>query len=466
MVFHGPNRHDTHVPMLVAETEIASAGELNWFKATVSLGVSEFLDVESTVRLSQTCRVLHTTFTHDPNGLYPKIKVSHLSIEDASIVRDKDGNRLRPGGPRGKMTSISHKVLPKIYFPSLITFQFRGSGSGNMVLANGPDDMKDLFVTLAVGLETATNLELFHFDIGLIIKFDRFNMKVIYETFGRNLAKCTQLKSLKIFNHYTVHSRQIQMQTTTYYSQGFLLALLPTIINNVQTVGPALEEFTLIIGNRPAISTSDRVYSNAARNVFAAALRMRKLKEFDLQFDLASSPLLNEFLQVCEHLFGMLGTLPSVSLERFTLTSVLYKPGGIPNRLPPPLSLAPCLALLGRSVNLHTFVVRIPSGCWDSKSISKLKGVLSSKPMLRNLGLYFNGYECNDGRSLEYILDYIQERELCSDNVVHVSGLACKKTSFDKEEALGRYHSRKGEKCLRLDARGLIFQAEGYMMGW
>lgn len=435
---------------------MASSG-LDVFITNVLMDISKFLDVESTVRLSQTCRTLHESLTDDPNSRYPKIKVSHFSIGDPSMWRDEDGNRLSfIATAGGRITSLSTHVLPKIHFPSLKRLEFRFPPG--KAFANGDDEVRDLFVNLAIGLGTATNLEEFHIDIGLVMKFDTFNSRMIYEVFAKNLAKCTQLRRLKVFNHLLVRGGQ------SYYSVGFLRALVPAIERGVLM----LEEVTLLIGNSPTMAPSSNIaYINATRDLFAAILRLRRLKEFNLQLNLASSPLLNEFLQVCEHLYRTTGTLPSESVEKFMVTSVLYKvPEGVPNPLPVPLSLAPCLALLNESSNLQAFVVRVPSACWDSNSISELKNVLSAKPMMRHLGLYFHGYECTSGRTLEYVLDYIQEREMCSDNLIHVSGLECCNTKFDEEEALDRYYSREGQKCLSWDENGLLFQAKGYMVGW
>ena len=434
------------------------AGSLN---SHALVGVAQYLDVESTVRLSQTCGSLRTTFTHDPGGRYPKIKVSHFSLEDRSMWRDKNGIRWRPDcDDPDVITTIATQLLSKIHFPSLKAFEL----PGRTKFANcGHDDMKELFISLSFGLESATKLQVLHFDVGKVFLNENFNARAIYETFGRNLAKCTQLRCLKIVNRFRGRSLN---RLYSLYSPGFLLALLPA----VERVESALEEFVLILGDFPSISpTSNRAYANVARDVFAATFRLKKLREIDVRFDLALSPLLNEFLEACAHVYHTSGRLPSECLEKFALTTVLYNPlrniHNLPVKRPTPLSVAPCLALLGGSSNLQMFVVKIPSACWDSKSLSKLKDVLSLKPRLSHLGLSFQGYKCNDRRVVQHILDYLQTRELCSENRIHVSGLVCNNVSSDQGEALSRYYNEQGQKCSSWDATGLKFNVNGCLAG-
>lgn len=370
--------------------------------------------------------------------------------------RDANGYRILDHAYTGSITSLSTQALPNIHFPSVERLEFRLPRSTTRVFANTDDELRDSFIYLAVGLESATNLEELHVDIALMIKYDGFNSRMIYEVFAKNLAKCKKLKRLKIFNSYII-------QRESYFSLGFLLALIPAIEQGVSTI----EEVTLLIGNRPVAVPTPKVQLNAALDLFVAILRLQKLKQFNLQLNLYTSSLLNIFLQAAQHVRQTAGTLPSELVESFMLTCVLYKvTEGVPNRLPSPLSLAPCLALLGNSLNLKAFVVKVPPACWDSKGVVDLKNVLSSKPHLRQLGLYFSGYECASGKCLEYILDYIQERENCPDNSIHVSGLECHNAKFDEEEALDRYYSREGQKCLSWDDKGLKFQATGYMIGW
>jgi len=368
--------------------------------------------------------------------------------------RDRNGNRVHPSLSPTHITSMSLHVLPKIHFPSLKRLEFRFPSS------NFPNELRDSFVNMAIGLESASNLEELHIDMSLVMKFDNFYSQMIFEVFSKNLAKCKKLKRIKILNQFKGQG------VKSDYSIGLLLALIPAIEKGVST----LEEVTLLIGNAPTTKPTSKAYINAAHDLFVAILSLQRLKEFNLQLNLASSPLLNIFLQAANQVYQISGTLPSSdSIEKFTLASKLYTmPEGVVNPLPTPVSLAPCLALLGESSSLHKFVVRVPSACWDSNSASALKNLLSHKPKMRHLGLYFNGYECTSGRCLSCILDYMQERENMENfpNLIHVSGLECYNTRHGEEEALERYYSREGEKCLSWDENGLVFTVRGYFKRW
>lgn len=422
--------------------------------------ISDFLDVESTVHLSRTCRFTHGMLTEDTVGQYPpKMKVSYFSMGDSSLWRDENGrSRIHPGEPHhGKnLMTLSTRVLSQVHFPSLKKLEFRFPAGKKFV--NADDEVRDSFIHLAIDLEHATNLEELTIDIGLIMKYDTFNTRMIYETFAENLTKCTKLKKLTILNQYKVQGGK------TYYSAGFLLALLPAIKRGVNSI----KEMTLLIGNQPATPPQSTLYLHAARDLFTAILRLQKLKVFNLQLNLATSPLLNVFLHVAGQICRTLGMLPSSeSIEQFNITCALYKtPEGVPNPLPAPLTLAPCVALLGNCSNLRSVVIRVPPACWDSSGISHLKNLLSNKPNLRHLRLYFHGYECTSGKTLEYLLDYIQEREMWEDNLIHISGLECYNARFNEDDVLDRYYSRDGTKCLSVDAHGLKFEAKGLMIPW
>ena len=100
---------------------------------------------------------------------------------------------------------------------------------------------------------------------------------MIYEVFAKNLAKCKNLKRIKISNHY--HGKGGK----SYYSIGFLLSLIPTIKARVMT----LEEVTLVIGNQPTSQHSTRAYKNSAIDLFTAILKLQGLEELNLQLNLA-----------------------------------------------------------------------------------------------------------------------------------------------------------------------------------
>lgn len=457
---------------------------------SVLTDVSKFLDVMSTINLSMTCRSLRgslTTCDDDDGdiaaGHYPKIRAMHFSLGDSSLFRDGPAHN-----PAFGVTNLATRALSRLHFPSLRTLHFRLAGGNNSKpppLANPDEELRDTFVHLAMGLENATNLEELHLDAGLIMKYEPYNSHMIYETFARNLARgCRRLKSLKLMNHLSARGGQ------SYYSPRMLRALVPAVMK----LGSSLEEVTLLIGNRPvaisdgvvvhpstaasasATATAMRAGNAAAGDLFLATLRLPNLREFDLQLNLASSPLLNVFLDAAARVVrgvspGGRRRLPSSeSIEKFMVTCVLYKvPEGSASPLPSPLGLAPALALLGGECpRLRSLVVRVPPACWDADASRELGGaLLAGKPKLRQLGLYFHGHECATGACLQHLLEYVREREACDENLVHVSGLECREgAGMEEEEALDGYHTKDGRKCLSHDANGMVFQAKGRVIRW
>ena len=419
--------------------------------------IENYLDVESTVQLSQTCRSLHGLLTEGSGGSYPKIKQSYFTFGDPSLWRDDiTGRRVDRTlvDKNTKLKSLATEVLPKIHFPSLKRIEFRLSLG--KTFSNKEEELRDAFVYMAMRLGSATELEEFNIDCGHIMKFDTFNSKMVYEVFANSLASCPKLKRIKIFNHYHGQGGQ------SHYSIGFLHSLIATMKERVLT----LEKVTLVIGNLPMIAPITKPYKTAAYDLFTAILKLQGLQDLNLQLNLASSPLLNHFIQASQHVLKTLGKLPSEAIREFMITCILYKAQeGHANPLPTPLSLSPCIALLGDSPNLHAFVIRVPPACWDNSCEDALKDLLTDKPKMRQLGLYFNGYRSVRGHCFDHILKYIKEREQYTDNLIIVSGIDCDEPRDDALDDLNSYFNKEGKKCLtRSDDKGIFFQARGQMI--
>ena len=136
--------------------------------------IRNYLDVESTVRLSQTCKTFHNLLTEDATGRYPKIKVTYFTFGDSSLWRDKRGrSRHIPesSDTEGvKIKSLATDVLPNIHWQSLKRIEFRLSPG--RTFSNRDEELRDAFVYMAMGLESAHELEEFYIDVGHIMKFD------------------------------------------------------------------------------------------------------------------------------------------------------------------------------------------------------------------------------------------------------------------------------------------------------
>lgn len=427
--------------------------------------ISQYLDCESTVRLSQTCCGLYELLTRDPHGAHHRIKVPYFSmLQDMSITRNANRGRIqviqgKKPQPQPVFTLATH-LLPKIDFSSLKYLELR-CPLGERVPMNGDEEMKGMFIHLAVGLQEAAQLEVLHIDFAMFMKYEelyatQLYSETIFEMFAKNLAKCTLLRRLKIFNCATISYRNDS------YSSDFLLALMPSIERRATT----LEEVTIILGSIPTRSGHEHGHA-IAREFFVAVLRLQCLKELHVQIDGRFTSPLNEFLAACEDVYNTSGGILSEStIERFDLCCILYKYTEDTHPLDP-RSVAPCLGLFGNSPNLQRFMINALPGCWDRNSMSQLNRLLSNKPMLSNLCLLFNGYDCPAGKSVECICDFLMTRESHSNNSIYICGLGSDDPDFDDEETLGRYHTKEGNPCLDHDDDGRIkFRAKGHLIRW
>jgi len=410
--------------------------------SNVVMDISKFLGVASTVRLSMTDRALRGLLVHDPGGPHPQIKAA------AFVLAEYDD---APNAP--SMLA----VLPRLHFPSLRQFEVRFPPGAPLA------ELKGALSSLAAGLRRATELEELFVDVKQLLTFEKCATafcQLFYRVLAKSLANCTKLRRLKASNHLKPNPARAQ----SFYSTDFLRALVPAIERGENT----LEEVSLVVGNCPVVVPADDANGRDARDLFGAALRLRRLRGFNLQLDLASGPLLKDFLEACDEHHRLSGTLPSGNLENLSLTCVLYRvPDGVPNPLPSPPSLSPLLFLLKDSSGLRSFVARVPPACWDSRGISALGCVLSSKPKLRRLFLDFHGYECRTGKTLKCVLDYVRERKACHDNLVQISGLICDDDGgFDEEKELDQYYCREGKKCRTEKSDGLTFKARGCLIRW
>ena len=486
----------------------------------VASDIEKYLDFMSILHLSETCRSLQEALVDKSGGNgYHKLKVSHFTLDDPSLVQ----RRLAVEMPNMPLTtsavgSFACCALIKLHYPSLKRL--------HIPLIKAEQHDKDIsFAYLALNIGDAFHLEDFFMDVGMVIMKDYWYFthppppelacmmsgptttttqdemishaadhttlfkKTIYEHFADNFARCKKLQIIRIMNFFKDHDKVIFTGTISkfsYYAIGFLNALTPLI--RAHRIG-SLYEVTVSLGNSPTpgdkrpwgrLDNSSGTYPcwreySPFHDFFTACLDLVNLRIFNLQLDLASSPLLNNFLDAVEQFHKRVGTLPSSQeLMSFTLAANLYKmPGGARSPLPERLSLAPCLALLGNCSHLFMFMVRLPPDCWDCDGLCALQGVLQNKPWMRRLGLYFHDYECTSSpRStdlLECVLNYLNEHEDKHDNVICIS---CLKFSDDAdahkwEESLRRYHSREGIGCFKgMDEHGLTFQAKGRMIRW
>lgn len=331
------------------------------------------------------------------------------------------------------------------------------------------------------------------------------NNATLYDHFACNLARLKKLRILKIMNYYLDVGEYnlfpiTSLSNFSYYGIGFLHAFTPLIQAHILLGNQGgLEEVTLNLGNAPAPPRESTVVGaggdeaeeaaaepesswltypswsdNAALDFFTAVLSLQSMKEFNMQLDLASSTLLNDFLAAADIVHQQFGYVPSsMVLQSSSVVGTLYKPRmGVQNPLPQPLSLFPCLALLGNCPNLHTFMVRLPPSCWDDDGLTAAQQLMQNKPNMRTLGLYFHDYQCTNSQIanslLKTLLQYLKERENKYGNLIIIS---CLHFSDDDdadvwEDSLDRFYTKEAMKCLIEDEHGLNFRVIDHFVEW
>jgi len=289
--------------------------------------VERFLGIEDTINLSKTCHAIHNILVH-PNGVFPKIKVSHFEVADDVAATPAAAAVLPPPPPHRRISNFTSNALANIHFPTLerLEIKFPTGGYKLHPTSHPEDELQRSFIYLALGLERAVNLE------ELILDFTPFLMERSdflsqnnYNTLTANLCRCTKLKRLEIVNCLEEEEEQQQQQqqqrggnNNSIYSTAFLAAFIPVIERGVST----LESVSFVFGEEPTTLSS----SSQSRDLFRKILLCNKLKELSLSFSGrrgVNSSLLNSFLRVSRDIHSeMEGKLPSSSIEKLALKCV------------------------------------------------------------------------------------------------------------------------------------------------
>lgn len=320
----------------------------------IMVTVEHFLSIEETIHLSKTCHAIRNILVHNPNGAFPKIRVSHFEVAD-----DVDAAVSLP--PHRRIQNYTSNALANIHFPTLerLVVHFpRGTvhRSGDWV-----DELRDSFIYLALGLQRAVNLE------ELIVDFTPFLMERSdflsqnnYNTLAANLCCCTKLKRLGIINRFDERQRGGDSST---YCLAFLAAFIPAIERGVFT----LEGVSFVFGEDPTTLSSSTTSSSVDNNdniirqstdLFRSILLCNKLKELSVIFSgrgVQHSALSKSFLQVSRDIHSeMEGNLPSSSLEKLTLKCLGRDEGGKANKQSKSdgVSIAPFMDMISKQPNL------------------------------------------------------------------------------------------------------------------
>lgn len=344
----------------------------------IIVNVERFLGIEETSNLSKTCRTIRHILVH-PNGVFPKIKVSHFEVVDATAP---DGSVadvvLPPPPPHCRISNFTSIALANIHFPTLERLEIKFP-RGKIHRTSDPEhELRDSFIYLALGLERAVNLEKLILDFTpFLTEKSNFLSQNNINTLSENLCRCTKLKRLEIVNRF--EEQHQGGEKSSIYSTALLAAFIPAIERGVST----LESVSFVFGEEPttlssgssfysADNTSTRSSSSVgndiisqSRDLFRNILLCNKLKELSLSFSCrrVHSSLLNSFLRVCRDIHSEReGKLPSSSIEKLTLKCVGDNDdnnSGIKLMPKGQLSIAPLMDMLSKQPNLDMSTISV-----------------------------------------------------------------------------------------------------------
>mmetsp|Transcript_14757 Transcript_14757/g.32064 ORF Transcript_14757/g.32064 Transcript_14757/m.32064 type:complete len:170 (-) Transcript_14757:910-1419(-) len=151
--------------------------------------IETFLDLPSTIAVSQTCRALHDEIVDADSQ---KLKVSHFIA---------GRNHFRGDSPCQTIPHYLPFALNAIYFPSLHRIELSFFCEIKSRTSNIQDATASCFPLFVSQLACARNLESLHLSVDTLLD-ERNNCRVepLIELFGRNLARCKKLKELVIIS--------------------------------------------------------------------------------------------------------------------------------------------------------------------------------------------------------------------------------------------------------------------------
>mmetsp|Transcript_33001 Transcript_33001/g.49158 ORF Transcript_33001/g.49158 Transcript_33001/m.49158 type:complete len:374 (+) Transcript_33001:70-1191(+) len=332
----------------------------------IIVNVEQFLCIEETINLSKTCHAIRSILVHNPNGVFPKIKVSHFEVADAvdgatSDVDDTTATAAVP--PHRRINNYTSNVLANIHFPVLERLVIKFPTGKVHRSGDWEDELRDSFIYLALGLERAVNL------VELIVDFTPFLMEQCkflsrnnYNTLSASLCRCTKLKRLEIVNR--LDERQQGGADFSIYSPAFLATVIPAIERGVSTLERISfdfgeEPFTLKSSSGSSVDNDNTISQSS--DLFRRILLCNKLKELSLIFSdrgVHHSSLFKSFIRVSRDIHSeMDGKLPSSSIEKLTLRCVGRGEGDnamkvITKSKADQLSIAPFMGMTSKQLNL------------------------------------------------------------------------------------------------------------------
>ncbi|KAL7466763.1 hypothetical protein ACHAXS_007050 [Conticribra weissflogii] len=377
--------------------------------------VEEYVDLESTIAVAQTCRALHQTII-DPNTL--KVKVSHFEVCSYPPAPTSPPAPLFESNWKASAQRIPHfvsRALNSIHFPSLhrldldfpLTKRRNASGHAEII----EDVCNCGFPIFVTNLAYASNLEHLKLNASRFMALERSGqLEGLYENFGSNLSKCKKLKDIQLINSGVGRS-----SSDWLYSVAMLRALLPTL----EKRKGELHSFDVYFAGNPSDPLYERYLSttgiDTALDFFVRVLSMERLTTLGISITDSNSHL-NSLVQAAVKLSSNVEWRKPTCLETLKISFTRVGTLGRDDISPELRSGSPLLNFFSRCDNLKNLFLEMPSECWEGgENIHALKNLLRNKLGISSLTISFSCCPDRNGKILRVLADFLIESN--SDNV-------------------------------------------------
>ena len=352
------------------------------------------------------------------------MKVTHFQVCNLPHPEQPSytiGNNYTTDIPRDYTTShirIPHytsHALNSIHFPSLhkLHLDFPLSKKRHAVTGDARSDyIEDVhtsaFPTLATHLAYATNLTSLHLNINRLLQYEKGGfLESTYEVFGENLCWCTKLEELCIVN-----SGMVRGENTPMYSVGLANALVSTLKRRRDT----LRVFYKVSG-RPLLRDrfANDISSRTNCRVFSAFVQSANLEKLHITCSLGPYC---DFVTAC-NAENDNGKKKPASIRDLTIECHQIYDVEEENLIIPPVG--PMLNYFSECHSLQRLFLNMPKSCWgEPQTLDALTNLLTGKPELLRVSLYFSGYDDREGNLVKCLSDVLPQLVVNSTNMTDI----------------------------------------------
>jgi len=390
--------------------------------------IETFIDLESAISLSSTCRSLHSLIidvaTH-------KAKVTHFQVCNLPPPDNNDISVI--GIPRDYTTAhirIPHYVshaLSHIHFPSLsklhldfpLTRKRHATGDAHSDYIEDVHTSAFPILASQLGAHACNKLTSLYLNCNRLLQYERGGcLDTTYEIFGQSLSRCcTELEELSIVNTGIVRG-----ENTPMYSVGLASALVSTLKRRKDMI----RKFDYEVYGRPLLfnrfgeGANTDIIRKTNCDVFSAVLQSTKLEQLCIKCSAGPYRDLVRAATICKAENGSREKKSSSIRDLSILCLETRVCNG--NYIMPPVG--PLLDHFSDCKCLQTLYLTLPKPCWrESQTLEALTNLLTNKPELLRVGLSFSGLDDREGKVLEYLSGILAQLALGSVNIFDFGGL-------------------------------------------